>query len=742
MATDIKDTAANLKAASDTLEDVGTKLERIIERLNAGGDKFNSRIENLTRQSVDLNNIFDHMADTMKDELPKGIITGTDLQKKMLSNAKLFNKIQEETMSLTKETLKEGWAKIEAKMKDTNKSADQIAEAQERWNTLSDFAIKQKIKEFALLKRQKEQIKSINVLNISGKKLIDDLERGWKQPSARIEEYLDILSVLPTKFKELADKRKEFNKLEPAQKRAALAATGMGLAWTGVTAALTVVFKAFKSVYDFVDTKVLPSNANLNREFGNVGSSLKGIKSQAVSVGMQFEQLGLSFEEGADSVKNIAAAMMTVDIPKKTLKEALILSEYIGLGAEQTGKLLRQFQAVGTSGDQAGQAFKDVGKAALAYDVPVNQVRRDLGDNIDILQRFKIKNIQVMAESAAKARAYGLSIREVNAAFGDQLDTFEGSSEVAAKLNSIFGTHINSYKLMLEEDPVKKMEMVRKALNNQGKSWEKLSFIEQNLVKSIFPGMDKQQLQLALGSEKLQKSIKAQLNERQKQAIVDAEWSKNLGNIKKSIVELTPKVRNLFMSIGDFLTKLFGDGSAGDKMQDLGQKFGAGIDKMTKAITDFTNSGGMRDLKENVEAIGATIDLLYNKMMKVINIGKSIIDFSPFGEKYSNTLGIAEQMQAQKKNFTNIVSPLPGPMSIKNKEFSDIISPLPAKVTNFSNIASDNSWSNKRQQSPKEDYYSAVNKHTSMKDDFILEVMPMYLNGTKVGEATVKMSRK
>src|SRR5690606_4865383 len=62
------------------------------------------------------------------------------------------------------------------------------------------------------------------------------------------------------------------------------------------------VVSSFKEVYDFIDQKVMPTNAKINQQFGNMGGSLGGLKRQAISTGVQFEYLGYSFEEGADSV--------------------------------------------------------------------------------------------------------------------------------------------------------------------------------------------------------------------------------------------------------------------------------------------------------------------------------------------------------------------------------------------------------------------------------------------------------
>ncbi len=83
--------------------------------------------------------------------------------------------------------------------------------------------------------------------------------------------------------------------------------------------------------------------ADFNKELGNSGPQMTGLKKQMVSTGVQFELLGKSFAEGAQAVTGLAAGMMTVRFTDEQLKTGLILSEYVGLGAEQAGKLMLAF---------------------------------------------------------------------------------------------------------------------------------------------------------------------------------------------------------------------------------------------------------------------------------------------------------------------------------------------------------------------------------------------------------------
>jgi hypothetical protein len=740
-----QETAESVAKLAESLEDISLRLERIIERLSSGGDKYVSSILSSTRTATDLSNILDHIADNFKDKIPKGIITGNDLQKRMITDAKLLNKIQKQSGEILENEINSNWQKILKHMKDTHKTQEQIDEAERKHQMASQFARKAQEREFALLKRQQQTLKSINLLIVNGKQQVDALEQGWRQPSARIEEYLNAADQLPEKLKKLKEQKKEFDKLGSSAKWAAARATALGLAYSSIVAGLTVAFKAFKNLYDFIDNEVLPSNANINREFGNLGSSMDPLRSQAVSTGLQFKQLGLSFEEGAASVRNIASAMMTTSLPKETLKEALKLSEYVGLGAEQAGKLMLQFDRAGISGQKAGELFKNAAKSAIDYGVPINQVRKDIGDNIDILQRFGIKNIKVMSESASKARAYGLTIREVNAAFGKQLDTFEGSSDAAAKLNSIFGTHINSYKLMLETDPTKRMEMLRKELLNQGKAWEKLNVFEKNVITSTL-GVTEEQAALVLGNQKTIASIKNQMAEREKQAKVDAEWNRGLTNIKSTIVDLNTKVDLLLRAVADFVSELFGLGSASKNVVSWGEKFGGVIDSMTVSVRSFTKSQEMKDLKTFLSFMKESLQWIAENAGKALgslnfivkHAGQAVGAISAGADIGLSLFDPEEALKKLEKDKTrNAVAA--GKAGVVGVE--DALITKKGQVIKFN--PEDNVLATKAPIGKKDVVKQASGPSNQMQSlqEVRIEIQDIYLDSKKIGEAQIKLSR-
>lgn len=379
---------------------------------------------------------------------------------------------------------------------------------------------------------------------------------------------------------------------------------GLGL----VTAAVVVVWKSFKQLYEFVDKKVMPAQAAFNKQLGATNQGTQQLRKNMINTGVQFELLGYSFEEGASKVREFAVGLKTVKMDKGVLKTGLELQAILGLTGEQAGKLSMQFMKA--EGDVKGlNQMMRVGAAeAKAWGVPVNVVLKDMADAPNILARFGVANRKEFSVSTAKAQSYGLSIKEVTAAFGKQMDTFDKTAETSAKLNAIFGTNINSMKLMMETDPTKRMEMLRRELVKQGKEWDNLNTFEKNVITSQM-GVDEQTAALMLSSDKERKKLKARKLEREKDIKINEHWNRGLNSIKSTVLALEPLINMLMRSFGRFAGKLLFNIDVGKDVTKITGLIEKTIRSLSAALNLATNELGAQGL---TGVLGNVPELLQN----------------------------------------------------------------------------------------------------------------------------------
>lgn len=705
----------------EELKDLVKFLENALQSVSNSGDRFAEKIISATRQSVNLKNVFEELVDNMED-LPKNILNAKDLQEAILKDARLFNKVQKETNNLTEKALKESWAKINKHLTDIEATDEEITKHREEHLDLGHQIANDINKQFLLLQRQAKEIKKIDISFIDVKKNIDSMGAALMHPGAAIDGMLGALSAMPNKIAKASKEAGGFGKL--------LSGIGKGLGaifspagllvlgFAALLAPIIIVFKTLTAMFDFIDKKVMPATANLNREFGNMGTQTAVLKKEAISAGVQFEYLGKSFEQGASAITDLFSAMQMVPGSSKRAREetkqlaetGLKLSEYVGLGAEASGKLLLQAQKAGISMKDFNKSMADASVVANKFGVPVNQIRRDMGENLDIVSRYGIRNRMVFLESAAKARSYGLSIKEVNAAFGETMDTFEGTSDVAAKLNTVFGTNINSLELMLETDPTKRMEMLREQLGDQGKEWDNLNEFEKNVIASNLK-MDKSQLALGLSSKKVRDQYIAQQDQEKKNLKTNQEWEKGLMNVKEALNTLQPRLEKLMRTVANVVGKLFGMDTTNGIM-DTTKAMENFIDKLDQWFqNDFLNSPG-----------GKILSYLFGPKEK-----------PKFQYQSPETVALEKQINATEARHQG--SAVRGVNDALITKRGDIV-----KFHQDDNIMATKSMpSVPGKGGDTERIVKAI--MSNMKTDVKVEVVEIKLDGKKVGEAQVRVSR-
>lgn len=550
-----------------------------------------------------------------------------DLQKAMGKDAKLYKEVQEKIYKMgdkafdkLQKEIKEKAELVKMTKGDKERIKFEVAQQEklEKLQEESGNIIEEKLNN---LVAQEKTVKKIKQHYSNMKDVIDDLAAQIRQPSLLAENFVAKLGQIPIYLKK---SYKEGEGLKTIFKDASTALSGMaktagalfgvgGLLILGigaVVAAMAGLLKLFTNYWDFLDKKVIPAQADFNREIGGTSKGVKGLSGQMQSAGVELELLGYSFQEGAAFVRDFAKAANTgIALPKDILKTAKELTFVLGLTADQAGRLTMAFQKQGAGAKEINETFQIGAKVAKEYALPVNDVLREIGDAPDILARFGIANRKEFAISTAKSRSYGLSIKEVNEAFGKQLDTFEGSSVAAAKLNTIFGTTINSMSLMLEKDPTKRMEMLRQQLLKTGKSWEQMSVAEKNVITNTL-GVSESQAALVLSSDKERQKLEKQAKQRAANARVDEQWNQGLKSIMKTLLPWQALLDKLARKVSNFVAKLFGFKDAQDPIMQTAQ----GAEKAFKIIDGWIDelTGNVKEFRQTLSSIKDTWDLIFN----------------------------------------------------------------------------------------------------------------------------------
>jgi hypothetical protein len=662
---------------AEEIKDIAAQLANELENVDNVARRVGNRLKESNKSLIDVAELAEKFARSWEG-LPKNIKTGSDLLNKMKENSSLASKFQKEMHVFAEKTSK-AWEK-KAVEKALSKQLSLFKKIEEEDEKISDAMDRQiisaaegadkiyklyKTKEDAhksfeetlqnieedreklhknvindldkQLKLQKENKKVIEDISFNAKNIVDNLGDKIRNPSKAFEGMLATAGAFPSDLLKAKEETGSWGKaLKKVTSESGIGKFAKVVAKGGpiviglgaIAASVTVLYKLFSNYWDFIDKKVMPAQAAFNKEIGATSKGADQLRGQMISTGVQFELLGYSFEEGAAKVRELSAGMKTVKLDKETLKTGMELQAILGLTGEEAGQAALQFKK--QTGSMKGlNEMLNIGAAeAKAWGVPVNIALKELAGAPNVLARFGVANRKEFAVSTARANSYGLSIKEMNAAFGKIMDSFDATAEASAKLNTIFGTNINSMELMLETDPTKRMEMLRGELERQGKSWEKLSVFEKNVITQNL-GVDESQAALILSSEKEREKLERKQKIKQREIDINEKWNKGIGSIKKTLLAWGPLLDRLMRSITKFTSKVLFGSDATKDITNTAKIFEGILIKMTAAVQSASKSLGS-DFKPLLGDIG---DIFKDIIDKIKNF-----DAAEFGRKVSKTL--------------------------------------------------------------------------------------------------------
>lgn len=277
----------------------------------------------------------------------------------------------------------------------------------------------------------------------------------------------------------------------------------IGLGLGSFTIGLQQLSKQVYKVWDLFErwTKLMGQfNMRIGAASGNMKSAVKfGLAWEGAIRGIT-DQMGLGMQMAADFIETFDR--MPLDAKTKEgarfTKMMLGLARGFNLGGEGAGQFADMMQRLAVSevmsnepkkaaeqykemNDASADAFKDIVAGAKAANVPVNKFFKDIVKAKDFFAEVGKEGAKGLTTAIAFVKRLGVSVQSLKK-FTDFTDTFDQTAVAVAKLNTVFGTSINSMEVMLEQDPGKRFEIVRQSLLAQGKTFDNLSRIERKII--------------------------------------------------------------------------------------------------------------------------------------------------------------------------------------------------------------------------------------------------------------------
>jgi len=175
--------------------------------------------------------------------------------------------------------------------------------------------------------------------------------------------------------------------------------------------------------------------------------------------------------------------------------------EKAGIGAQGFANISNVMME--TLGKSAGEtvAFSD-SLVSLSKEIGVSakKMTSDFESVKNTVVEFGDDGGEIFESLAKQSRALGVEVGElVNVAEG--FDTFEDAATRVGKLNAQMGLNLNAVAMMNEQDPTKRIQMIRDQFQMTGKSFETMSRLEKKAVAEMMGVKDVSMAARMLGTE-------------------------------------------------------------------------------------------------------------------------------------------------------------------------------------------------------------------------------------------------
>ena len=205
------------------------------------------------------------------------------------------------------------------------------------------------------------------------------------------------------------------------------------------------------------------------REFG------EELKSTTFALNQQ----GFAISEVNEASRSLFESFNNFTELDKTTREGLIqdAATLARLGVETNifaASIENLTTGMGMNEAAASKLTQEIVSFAQAAGIAANDALEDLNSNFDLLATHgEKKGVEIFKKLAVTAKRAGIEMSEL-VRIGKQFDTFEGAMKSAGKLNFILGGPLINSMEMLNATEEKRIEILRRSLDQSGKSFDQL----------------------------------------------------------------------------------------------------------------------------------------------------------------------------------------------------------------------------------------------------------------------------
>lgn len=231
--------------------------------------------------------------------------------------------------------------------------------------------------------------------------------------------------------------------------------------------------------------------------------------------------------------------------------EFTLLRKATNLSADAFKSL--QLSAEANGGDTASAVRNmtmDIARAERAFGISAKEYGKDIDFMMKETATFGVMAPKEMLKVSTYAKKLGVSMETLKKVM-DKTMNFEDAAQQAAKLSEAFNIQVDAVKLMNEQDPTKKLDMIREGFFRAGKDIEKMTVLEKRYLAEQ-TNMSEEELRVAFSQKNRALTgaqVDAQMKKAQKTQITQQEAMQQLAKSIERLVQSGQAMKGGFFEV-------------------------------------------------------------------------------------------------------------------------------------------------------------------------------------------------
>lgn len=382
-------------------------------------------------------------------------------------------------------------------------------------------------------------------------------------------------------------------------------------------------------------------------ELGNLSDVAEGMRSTFSGLGGSVSGI----QESLAWATQLAPALRDVRLETEEVS-ANLLEMTRGFGISVTdGVALMRDLSLGMFGTrQTTDEFgADMIEFAEQIGIHAGQLVQDFAASRSEIARFGRDGMQAFRNASTMARLFGMDARTI-LDMARQFNTFGQASDSVNTLNSMLGTTISSFDLMMEQDPAARIEMLRRAIEDSGTAWEDMDQYQRTAIAQTLGQSEEVAARLFMEHTTL-----AQLErEREEQAAAQAARDEQALTDQQTMHNLLNQTSTLFMTwqrnleiiandLSQLLAPLFGE--VYDSSVGISGSIAHWVHELSTNDRAHANIQRLADILHSISSISTTIGNIWES-----TVGPTVSRF------IDNWLSGTERILSLLERLTNPLS--------------------------------------------------------------------------------------